>query len=166
MGLTNTFPVYLNIVLKYWIPLPYNVTYNMLITWSNVKCRSAIACEVCMRITVIIEICGSEKWTLSVNQSCVKLESTGTLNSRHDCYRWIKALLPSHILSKYLRILIPKTIILPVLCECKTCPPTLREQIEDIWRQSAEGDVWTEERETNGRLEKITWGALYFVPFA
>lgn len=131
------------------------------------KCCSALSSEICLRITVIIEIYGSERWTVSTNQNYVKLESNGTLSSRCDCRHWIKALLSSHVLSKNLRIIIPKTIILPVLCEYEMCPPTLeRTQIGDIWRQSAEGDVLTEERETNGRLEKITWEALNYVPFA
>jgi hypothetical protein len=129
VGLNPHSPVCLNIVLKYWIPLPYNLTYNVLITWSNVNCCCVLACEMCLRITVIIEIDGSERWTVSTNQNYVKLESTGTLNSRSDCYHWIKDLLSSHVLSKDLRIIICKTIILPVLYDSETWPPTLERNV-------------------------------------
>jgi hypothetical protein len=51
------------------------------------------------------------------------------LNSGNACYHSVQNLLPSHLLSKNLKIRIYKTIILPVvLYGCETWSLTLREE--------------------------------------
>jgi hypothetical protein len=51
------------------------------------------------------------------------------LNSGNACYHAVQNLLPSHLLSKNLKIRIYKTIILPmVLYVCETWSVTLREE--------------------------------------
>jgi hypothetical protein len=69
------------------------------------------------------------------------------LNSGNACYHSVQSLLSSRLLSRNLKIIMYKTIMLPVvLYGCETWSLTLREkQTEGVWEQGAEEDIWTEE---------------------
>jgi UDP-N-acetylglucosamine 2-epimerase len=68
------------------------------------------------------------------NQNLIQEEIKRRLNSGIACYHSFQNLLPSHLLSKNLKIRIYKTIILPVvLYECETLSLTVR--VEDRQRR-------------------------------
>jgi hypothetical protein len=54
------------------------------------------------------------------HQNSVQGEIKSRLKSRDACYYLVQNLLSSSLLSKNLKINIFRTIILPVLCGCKT----------------------------------------------
>jgi hypothetical protein len=65
------------------------------------------------------------------NQNLIQEEIKRRLNSGNACYHSIQNLLPSHLLSKNIKIRIFRTIILPVvLYGCETWSLTLREEID------------------------------------
>jgi hypothetical protein len=67
--------------------------------------------------------------TTVTNQNLIQEEIKRRLNSGNACYHSVQSLLSSRLLSKYLRIRIYKTIILPlVLYGCETWSLTLREE--------------------------------------
>jgi hypothetical protein len=64
-----------------------------------------------------------------INQNYIREEIKSTLNSVNACYHAIQYILSSHLLPKYIKIKIYKTIILPiVLYGCETWSVTLREE--------------------------------------
>jgi hypothetical protein len=67
--------------------------------------------------------------TTLISQNLNQEENKRSLNSGNTCYHSVQNVLSSRLLSKNLKIRIYKTIILPViLCGCKTCYLTLREE--------------------------------------
>jgi hypothetical protein len=65
--------------------------------------------------------------TTVTNQNLIQEEIKRRLNSGNDCYHSVQSLLSSRLLSKNLKIIIYKTIILPVvLYGCETWSLTLR----------------------------------------
>jgi hypothetical protein len=67
--------------------------------------------------------------TTLTDQNCMQEEIKSRLNSRNACYHWVQSLLPSHLLSRNVKVKIYKTIILPVvLYGCETWSLTLREE--------------------------------------
>jgi hypothetical protein len=67
--------------------------------------------------------------TTVTNQSLIQEEIKRRLNSGNACYHSVQNLLPSRLLSKNVKIIIYKIIILPVaLYRCETWSLTLREE--------------------------------------
>jgi hypothetical protein len=67
--------------------------------------------------------------TVLLSQSSVQEEIKSRLKSGNACYHLLQNLLSSSLLSKYIKIKIYKTIILPfVLYRCETWSLTLREE--------------------------------------
>jgi hypothetical protein len=62
------------------------------------------------------------------NQNCIHKEIKGRLSMGNVCYHSVQNVLSSCLLSKILKIKIHRTIILPVLYECKTWSLTPREE--------------------------------------
>jgi hypothetical protein len=63
------------------------------------------------------------------DQNCKQEEIKSGLNSGNSCYHSVQSLLPSHLLSRNIKVKIYKTIILPVvLYGCETWSYTLREE--------------------------------------
>jgi hypothetical protein len=66
--------------------------------------------------------------TIITDQNCKHEEIKNTLNSENACYHSVQSLLSSRLLSRYVKVKIYKTIILPVvLYGCDTWSLTLRE---------------------------------------
>jgi hypothetical protein len=67
--------------------------------------------------------------TTLTNQNSIREENTSGLKSENACYYSVQNLLPSSLISKNLRIMIYRIIILPVvLYGCEACLVTLREE--------------------------------------
>jgi hypothetical protein len=67
--------------------------------------------------------------TTLTDQNCMLEEINSRLNSGNACYHLVQTLLSSHLLSRYVKVKIYKTIILPVvLYGCETWCLTLREE--------------------------------------
>jgi hypothetical protein len=67
--------------------------------------------------------------TTLTDQNCMHEDIKSTLNLENTCYHLVQSLLSSHLLSRYLKVKIYKSIILPaVLYGCKTWSLTLREE--------------------------------------
>jgi hypothetical protein len=67
--------------------------------------------------------------TTVTDKNLIQEEIKRRLNSGNTCYHSVQSLLSSHLLSNNLKIIIYKTIILPVvLYECETWSLTLREE--------------------------------------
>jgi hypothetical protein len=67
--------------------------------------------------------------TTVTNQNLIQVEIKRRLNSGNACHHSVQSLLSSRLLSKNLKIIINKTIILPVvLYGCETWSLTLREE--------------------------------------
>jgi hypothetical protein len=80
------------------------------------------------------------------NQNCIYEEIISGLNSGNACCHSVQNLMSSHLLYKNIKIKIYKIIILPVvLYGCETRSITLREEhnVETLWEQVAEEDIWT-----------------------
>jgi hypothetical protein len=68
-------------------------------------------------------------WTTVTRQNLIHDDSKNRLNSGNACYHSVQNLLSSRLLSKNVKIIIYKTIILPVILHgCETCSLTLREE--------------------------------------
>ena len=67
--------------------------------------------------------------TTLTNQNSIPKEIKSSLRSGNACYHWAQNLLSSMLVSKNLKIMIYRTIILPVvLYGCETWSLTLREE--------------------------------------
>jgi hypothetical protein len=67
--------------------------------------------------------------TTLTDQNWMHKEINSRLNSRYACYHSVQSLLPSHLLSRNLKVKLYKTRILPVvLYGCETWSVTLREE--------------------------------------
>jgi len=66
--------------------------------------------------------------TTSFNQISIPEEIKSSLRSGNACYHSVQNLLSSKLLSKYLKIKIYRSIILPVLYGCETCMLAVREE--------------------------------------
>jgi hypothetical protein len=67
--------------------------------------------------------------TTVTDQNCMQEEIKSRLNSGNACYLSVQSLLPSHLLSRNVKVKMYKTIILPVvLYGCETWSLTLREE--------------------------------------
>jgi hypothetical protein len=79
------------------------------------------------------------------NQNNVLDEIKSRLNSGNACCYSFQNLLSSHLISKYLKIKIYKTVSLPiVLYGCETWSLTLREEHRlRVFENSVEEDIWT-----------------------
>ena len=67
--------------------------------------------------------------TTLTNQNSIPKEIKSSLRSGNACYHWAQNLLSSMLVSKNLKIVIYRTIILPVvLYGCETWSLTLREE--------------------------------------
>jgi hypothetical protein len=67
--------------------------------------------------------------TPPTNQNCMHEEIKSRLNLGNACYHSVQRLLSSHLLSRYVKVKIYKTIILQVvLYGCETWSLTLREE--------------------------------------
>jgi hypothetical protein len=63
------------------------------------------------------------------DQNCMHEEIKSRLNSGNACYHSVQSLLPSHLMSRNIKVKVYKTIILPVvLYGCETWSVTLREE--------------------------------------
>jgi hypothetical protein len=62
------------------------------------------------------------------NQTSIPEEMKSRLKPGNACYRSVQNLLSSSSLSKNLKIIIDRTIILPVVCGCETWLLTLKEE--------------------------------------
>jgi hypothetical protein len=63
------------------------------------------------------------------NKNLINEEINKSLNSGNVCYHLVQNLLSSRLLSKNIKIIICKTIIVPVvLYGCETCSLTLRKE--------------------------------------
>jgi hypothetical protein len=72
--------------------------------------------------------------TTVTNQNLIHEEVTGTMNSGNACYHSVRNLLSSRLLSKNLKIIIYKRIILPVvLYGCETWSLALKEEYR-LWK--------------------------------
>jgi hypothetical protein len=80
------------------------------------------------------------------------------LNTGNACYHLVQNLLSSCLLSKYVKVRIYKTMILPViLYGCETWSLTLREEHKlRVFENGAEENIWAEEGWIDGRVEKTT----------
>jgi UDP-galactopyranose mutase len=67
--------------------------------------------------------------TTLMNQNSVQEEVKSRLKSGNACFYSVQNLLSCRLLSKYLKIRIYRTIILPVLYVCETWSLTLKEEI-------------------------------------
>jgi hypothetical protein len=83
--------------------------------------------------------------TTLTDQNCMHEEIKSRLNSGSACYRSVKILLPSRLLSRNLKIKLYKTIILQVvLYGCETWSLTLREEHRlRVFENGAEENMWT-----------------------
>jgi predicted ABC-class ATPase len=67
--------------------------------------------------------------TTAINQNLIQEEIKRRLSSVNACYRSVQSLLSSHLMSKNLKMIIYKTMILSViLYGCETWSLTLREE--------------------------------------
>jgi hypothetical protein len=67
--------------------------------------------------------------TTLTDQNCIHEEIKSRPNSGNACYHSVQSLLSSRLLSRNVKVIIYKTIILPVvLYECETWSLTLREE--------------------------------------
>jgi hypothetical protein len=67
--------------------------------------------------------------TRITNQNLIQEDIKRILNSGNACTHSVQNLLSSHLLSKYVKVGIYKTVILPVvLCGCETWSLTVREE--------------------------------------
>jgi hypothetical protein len=90
------------------------------------------------------------------NQNLILEEIKYGLNLGNACYHSVQNLLSSRLLSKNIKIRTYTTIILPVVLRlCETWSLILREEHRlRMIEKGAEENIWTEERRSDGRLEK------------
>ena len=96
--------------------------------------------------------------TMLTNQNSIQEDIKSRLKLGNACYYSVQNLLSSSFLSKYLKIKIYGTIILPVvLYGCATWSLTLREERRlRVFENSVEESIWAQEGRGNRGMEKIT----------
>jgi hypothetical protein len=96
------------------------------------------------------------KGTTVTNQNLIHEEIKGRLNSGDASYHSVQYLLPSHLLSKNLKIKIYKTILPVVLYGCETWSLALKEEyrLRVFDTRVLRGIFWTKERRSERRVEK------------
>jgi hypothetical protein len=80
------------------------------------------------------------------DQNCIHEEIKSRLNSGNACFRSVRSLLSSHLLSRNVKVKIYKTIIVPVvLYGCETWSLMLREEhrLRVFEKQGSEKNIWT-----------------------
>jgi hypothetical protein len=75
------------------------------------------------------------------------------LNSENSCYHSAQKLLSSYLLFKNVKIKTYRTTVSPVVYEISS-RPIGRSQIEDVYEESAEENIWNYGRGSNRKLEK------------
>jgi hypothetical protein len=106
----------------------------------------------------------------ATNQNLIQEEINKRLNSGNACYRSVQNLLSPRLLSKNLKIIIYKTIILPVILHgCETWSLTLREEhrlrvFENRVLRKIFGSKWDEVTGEWRKLQKKKLHDLYSSP--
>jgi hypothetical protein len=91
------------------------------------------------------------------NQNWIHEEIRSRFNSGNACYHSVLSLLPSCLLSNNLKIKIYNNFICCSVWVWNLVSHTKRgAQIEGVWEQGAEENIWTYEGESGGRLEKTS----------
>jgi hypothetical protein len=94
--------------------------------------------------------------TTVTNQNLIQEEIKRRLNSGNASYHSVQKLLSSHLLSKNVKVIIYKTIILPVvLYGCGTWSLTVREEHKlRLFENRALRNIWTKGGWSDGWMEK------------